>query len=138
MTEEMICAICLDPLGRRKLHVTDCLHKFHSRCFQQVKTSTCPYCRSETTPTIQHQIQLLRNDVKVCKDELHDERRCYYWEIQKQMHLIENLKEKMKREQSKLLKFRHNERETIAQYKKVIDIAETRLKEARKQRNQEL
>lgn len=50
------CAICLDEIGALHLaHITECNHKFHQRCIQEVGfrqphtggSFSCPLCRSK-------------------------------------------------------------------------------------------
>lgn len=45
------CAICLESLAfnRRKIHVTECNHKFHFMCFKRMMVSICPCCRAPVT-----------------------------------------------------------------------------------------
>ena len=42
------CPICLESLAfnGRKIHTTECNHKFHVTCFTRMRVSTCPCCRA--------------------------------------------------------------------------------------------
>ena len=41
------CAICLEPFknNRVKTHTTECNHKFHMKCFDKIRSDSCPCCR---------------------------------------------------------------------------------------------
>ena len=43
------CAICLEPLGTKRLTTLDCCHVFHEHCLESwiLRTSACPMCRNE-------------------------------------------------------------------------------------------
>lgn len=65
------CPICLDPLVKtRKIYITSCGHTFHKTCFQRLLTSTCPCCRKEEVPTIDHNFTQARNRLKTEREEL--------------------------------------------------------------------
>jgi hypothetical protein len=60
--ESDCCAICLEVLefNNRKLHITECNHKFHRICFQKIIGNQCPCCRG----TIMRDMNSLKYEAK--------------------------------------------------------------------------
>jgi hypothetical protein len=52
------CAICLVSFKSttKNLHTTECRHTFHSKCFDKIKMSSCPCCRTPVKKSLKSQI----------------------------------------------------------------------------------
>ena len=42
---EVCCPICLEILKEKNLSITECGHKFHTKCLMQIEGYKCPLCR---------------------------------------------------------------------------------------------
>lgn len=77
------CGICLENLNfhNRKIHLTECNHRFHLSCFRGIKQLKCPFCRSNIEPDIYQKIKNLKCEIRQTEIE---ERRLHQEKIKKQ------------------------------------------------------
>ena len=63
------CPICMENLkfNNRKIHTTDCNHKFHAMCFSKVKGGACPCCRAVIPQGISMVISNIKKEIKDVK-----------------------------------------------------------------------
>jgi len=111
---EPICAICLDTLAarRKKIYTADCQHKFHETCFRRMNNIKCPCCRVECTPSVDHQLTLLRDTVKTKRQNHAEIKRICYWQIRKKEYNVYLLIQKL-RQARIALKLAHREQRTL-------------------------
>ena len=58
------CPICLCPLTKRqKTHTTECNHTFHIKCFERIKSLSCPCCRATVEAIPKQKLTVLKEEI---------------------------------------------------------------------------
>lgn len=132
MSSDDVCAICLDALApkKKKVYVANCQHQFHESCFRRMNNTKCPCCRIECTPTVDHQVSLLRQNVKEKQQALLEAKRFCYWEIRKKEYNVHVLEGKLKNARLALKHAKNEQHYTMETCRQDIQDAKERVHDA--------